>query len=157
MDGRRRVALGAALLALGLLDVYPGPFEEVSPVRPRSVDLWLAEQPGEGAVAEFPFELQEEHSHVFFSLTHGKPILGGFFNAFPPPQYRRIRPVMARFPDQDSVDLLHDLGVRYVIVSRREYADFEGLDESVQALGLSLAVETETESVYLLGLGSARR
>jgi len=157
VTGRRRTALGAGLLALALLDFYPGPFDEISPVQPRPVDLWLSEQPGEGAVAEFPFELQEEHSHVFFSLTHGKPILGGFFNAFPPPQYRRIRPVMARFPDQDSVDLLQDLGVRYVIVARRRYADRLSLDASIRALGLSLAVESEDEAVYLLDVGSAGR
>jgi hypothetical protein len=157
VGGRRRTSLGAALLALALLDFYPGPFEELTPVQPRPVDLWLAEQPGEGVVAEFPFELQEEQSHVFYSLTHGKPILGGFFNAFPPPQYRRIRPVMAGFPDEDSVDLLRDLGVRYVIVARRKYADRLSLDASIRALGLSLAVESEDEAVFLLGLGSAER
>jgi hypothetical protein len=149
--GRRRTALAAGLLALAFLDFYPGHFEELTPVRPRPVDLWLAEQPGQGAVAEFPFELQEEHSHVFFSLYHGKPILGGFFNAFPPPQYRRIRPVMAAFPDRASVDLLQDLGVRYVIVSRVGYPDFAGLEQALRAAGLELAFASADEAVYLLG------
>jgi hypothetical protein len=108
-------------------------------------------------VAEFPFDLQEEQSHVFYSLTHGKPILGGFFNAFPPPQYRRIRPVMGGFPDEDSVDLLRDLGVRYVIVAGRRYAERLSLDASIRALGLRLAVESEDEAVYLLDVDSAGR
>jgi len=148
VGGRRRRALGAALLALALLDFYPGPFEEFTPVQPRPVDLWLAEQPGEGAVAEFPFELQEEQSHVFYSLTHGKLILGGFFNAFPPPQYRRIRPVMAGFPDAESAELLSELGVRYVVVNRDQYPSYSIVDGSIQALGLIPVQEFEGETVY---------
>jgi len=148
VPGRARAALGAALLALALLDFYPGPFEEFTPVRPRPVDLWLAGQPGEGAVAEFPFELQEEQSHVFYSLTHGKPILGGFFNAFPPPQYRRIRPVMAGFPDEASVELLSELGVRYVVVNRDQYPNYPIVDGSIQSLGFIPVQEFEGETVY---------
>jgi hypothetical protein len=146
--GRRRKALGAALLALALIDFYPGPFEEFTPVQPRPVDVWLAGQPEEGAVAEFPFELQEEQSHVFYSLTHGKPILGGFFNAFPPPQYRRIRPVMAGFPDAESAELLSELGVRYVLVNRDQYPNYSIVDRSIQALGLIPVQEFEGETVY---------
>ncbi len=108
-------------LALMLFDFYPGPFEQFAPVEPRPVDHWLAEQAGDGAVAEFPFRLQTEQLHVYYTLEHGKPYLGGFFNAFPPPQYRRIRPVMAEFPSERSVELLGELGVEYVLVSGETY------------------------------------
>jgi hypothetical protein len=154
--GRRRNALGAALLALALLDFYPGPFEEFTPVRPRPVDLWLAEQPGEGAVAEFPFELQEEQSHVFFSLTHGKPILGGFFNAFPPPQYRRIRGVMDGFPSEASAKLARELGVVYVVVDRERYPDYPTVDAGIRSLGFVTVMEDANETVYELAGSESR-
>ncbi len=133
--GKRRWALGVGLLALALLDFYPGPFTEFSSTEPRPVDLWLARQPGQGAVAEFPFDLQEEHSHVFYSLIHGKPILGGFFNAFPPPQYRRIQPVMAGFPDEGSIRMLLELDVHYVIVDQRRFAELSDLEIQLRNFG----------------------
>jgi hypothetical protein len=147
VGAKRRTALGASLLALALFDFYPGPFQEFTPVEPRPVDRWLAEQPGLGAVAEFPFELQEEQSHVYFSLTHGKPILGGFFNAFPPPQYRRIRPVMAGFPDVASIQLLQELGVQYVILGKSRYPSASA---TLQGRGLIARLETSDGFVFEL-------
>jgi hypothetical protein len=108
-------------------------------------------------VAEFPFDLQEEQSHVFYSLTHGKPILGGFFNAFPPQQYRRIRPVMAGFPSQEAVDLLLDLGVQYVIVQTKMQANHSEVDALLRSSGFNHARLFESESVYELTLPAQPR
>jgi hypothetical protein len=154
--GRRRIALGAGLLVLALFDFYPGHFEDFTPVRPRPVELWLAEQPGQGAVAEFPFELQEEQSHVFFSLTHGKPILGGFFNAFPPPQYRRIQGVLGEFPTREGVDLLARLGVQYVVVETDSYTDLSAVDTLLGEGGFNDVEITESISVYVLAAPAQR-
>jgi hypothetical protein len=148
VGGRQRTALGVGLLALTLIDFYPGPFREVTPVEPRPVDLWLATQPGQGAVAEFPFELQEEQSHVFYSLTHGKPILGGFFNAFPPPQYRRIRGIMEGFPSEASAELVRELGVAYVVVDRKRYPEYPTVDAGIRSLGFVPVMEDANETVY---------
>ena len=133
---RRRNIVGIALVALALLDFYPGPIEKFVRVEPRAVDLWLAEQPGRGAVVEFPFYLQEEQAHVFYSLTHGKPILGGFFNAFPPPQYRRLKPIMAGFPDEASVQALRDLEVEYVILNSEPYSNSTEAISQMESTGL---------------------
>lgn len=148
--GRRwRNAAGVTVLALALLDFYPGPIEQFSTVEPRPVDLWLAEQPGEGAVAEFPFDLQEEQAHVYFSLVHGKPILGGFFNAFPPPQYRRLRPIMDGFPDDASVQELRRLGVGYVIVATEAFSDPKATIAATEQFGLVPAVSFSGTYVFV--------
>lgn len=148
--GRRGSVLLVLLTALVLFDFYPGPFEQLTQVRPRAVDSWLASQPDKGAVAEFPFSLEQEQVNVFYTLTHGKPFLGGFFNAFPPPQYLRIQPVMAGFPDQASVATLRELGVHYILVEASAYPDVDGLRTELAAMNAAFVVNMDGELVFVL-------
>jgi hypothetical protein len=145
-----RYIVGLLFVALAL-DFYPGPFENWSKVEPRPVDRYLAGQPGNGAVAQFPFYLEEDQLHVYYTLYNGKPFLGGFFNAYPPEQYRRIRPVMEGFPDGASLDELKALGVRYVLIDIRAYADPASVDRGLRAHGLVSQGTYGSESVYLVG------
>ena len=111
------------LLALVIFDFYPGPYTQTAKIAPRPVDLWLAEQPGSGAVVQMPFVQSEDQEQTYYTLFHGKPFVGGFFNAFPPPQYIRIRQVLGKFPDYPSIELLKALGVQYVVVDTKSYPD----------------------------------
>lgn len=149
-----RTPAGVLLLAMVWLDFYPGPFKEFSKVEPRAVDQWLATQPGNGAVAEFPFWLEEEQFHVYSTLTHGRPFLGGFFNAFPPPQYQRIRPVMEEFPNEASVRLLEELGVHYVLVERGLYQNFTMVDRLIRNLGMKYQANLDGVVVYEIPLAN---
>jgi hypothetical protein len=143
-----RTPLTLGILALVFLDFYPGPYTSFAKVQARPVDAWLASQPGQGVVAQFPFYEEEDQDQVYNTLVHGKPFLGGFFNAFPPPQYRRIRPVMDGFPDQASVDLLRELNVEYVIVDSTAYDDFPSIMVAIDELGLKLTGTFGTDYVY---------
>jgi hypothetical protein len=149
--GGRRVApiIGLSILALVFLDFYPGPYEDFAKIEPRPVDYWLAEQPGDGAVAQFPFDQVQDQIQIYYTLTHSKPFLGGFFNAFPPPQFRRIKSVMEDFPDPASLDLLEELGVEYVVVDESAYADFDGALAEMEFLGLSRVAILDKEHVFL--------
>ena len=131
-----RSAIVLGLLALIFLDFYPGPYVDFARIQARPVDYWLATQPGEGLVAQFPFYQEEDQDQVYNTLIHGKPFLGGFFNAFPPAQYSRIRPVMEGFPDHASVDLLNELNVEYVIVDSTAYPDFPIVLREIESLGM---------------------
>lgn len=130
------VLIGIAAALLIFLDFYPGPFTQFAQVKPRSVDLWLASQPGDGAVAIFPFSMEEDQIQVYYTLVNHKPFLGGFFNAYPPRQYRKLQPVMAGFPDQASITALAGLGVEYVLVSNAAYQDPGEVLRQAQDLGL---------------------
>ena len=143
----QRLALGAFLVALVVMDFIPkaAPMFEV---RPRAVDAWLRDQPGNGAVAQFPFDLSEDQYQVYYTSVHRKPFLGGFFNAFPPTQYQSIRPVMTGFPDSASVALLKELRIEYVIVSESGYSEFAAVEAEILHLGLCPAVALEGEHVY---------
>lgn len=153
LSGRWVPLLGAGLLGLILLDFYPGPFERLQRVDPRPVDRWLASQPGDGAVAVFPFDLEQDQVQVYYSLLNGKPFLGGFFNAYPPDQYLRIRPIMDGFPDGVSLEELRALGVAYVLVNEPDYPQPSQIESALRSQGLSLAGRFGGIAVYVFGAG----
>jgi hypothetical protein len=140
--------VGIALLVLVFIDFYPGVLRGFSVTQARPVDTWLAAQPDTGAVAQFPFIEESDQGQVYNTLVHQKPFLGGFFNANSPEQYARIGATMDTFPSQDSVDLLRQLGVSYVVVDSPKYENFPDTDRKIQSLGLTLLHISEAEYVY---------
>jgi hypothetical protein len=140
--------VGIALLLLVFVDFYPGIFTRLSMLDARPVDYWLADQPGTGAVAQFPFSQEKEQYLVYVSLVHQKPYLGGLFSANEPEQYRRIQPVMDGFPSIESMDLLRNLGVAYVVVDSLAYSDYSKIDQAIQSLGMQLIHVEGSDYVY---------
>jgi hypothetical protein len=144
---RLQYVIGCLLILLVVVDFLPGPVP-VFEVRPRAVDLWLRDEPGNGAVAQLPFDLEEDQYHIYYTSIHGKPFLGGMFNAFPPEQYQRIRPIMEGFPDAESIGLLRALGTQYVVVSEAWYPEFAAVEAKLLRGGLCPSVALEGEHVY---------
>lgn len=147
---RRALPLTALLLALAFFDFYPGPYTEMAAVQARPVDQWLAQQPGQGAVAQFPFWQAEDQDQVYNTLVHGKPFIGGFFSANQPEQYLRIRPVLEKFPSAEGAALLRQLGVQWVLLDTRAYADMAAARAELEALGLRYVTTLENEAVFEL-------
>lgn len=143
---RRRYLATLALLLLVCLDFYPGPYQQFARVEPRPVDIWLAQQADDGAVIQFPFSQSEDQEQTYYTLFHGKPFVGGFFNAFPPPQYSRVRPIFEHFPDAQSVALLGDLGAYYVLIDRDVYD--ESIRQRCEALGLMYETQLGDQLVF---------
>ena len=69
--------VGSVLQVARLLAFYPEPYKEFAQVKTRPVDTWLAEQAGDGAVAQISF--YEVEDQVYNPLVRGKPFIGGFF------------------------------------------------------------------------------
>lgn len=145
---KRRTLVLTGLLVLVLIDLYPGTFKTFARIDARPIDYWLASQPDPGAVAQFPFTQEADQDLIYNTLVHGKPYLGGFFNANQPEQFRRIRPVMETFPSRESVDLLRRLGVAYVVVDSSGYPDYSQVDAAIQAHGLVRLNMIDQEFVY---------
>jgi hypothetical protein len=140
--------MAAGLLILVFIDFYPGPITNLAPITSSPADYWLATQPDIGAVAVFPFADEANQSQVYDTLIYQKPYLGGFFNANSPEQFTRIQPVMDNFPSSESIDMLKQLGVAYVIVDSSRYSNYLMVDQKIQSLGLRLLQICETEYVY---------
>ncbi|HEX9018318.1 MAG TPA: hypothetical protein VF806_03985 [Anaerolineaceae bacterium] len=145
-----RWPLAALLILLVFVDFYPGPYRQFATVSARPVDAWLAQQTGQGAVAQFPASELEDQDQVYNTLVHGKPFIGGFFSANQPSQYQRIRPVLDQFPSPEGVALLRALGVQWVLFDLRQYPDFPPLRKQVEALGLRYVNTIGAQAVFEL-------
>lgn len=149
IKGRWQVGAAAALIALALLDFYPGPYTgQLTKIERRPLDAWLAAQPGNGAVAMFPFEQVQDQINIFVNLIHGKPFIGGLFNAYQPSQYLNIKPTLDQFPAPQAVDLLHELGITYIVVDKTAYPDLSILVRELKAEGLVLLTDLDQHQVY---------
>lgn len=140
--------IAAGLLVLVFIDFYPGPIADIKPIENDPASVWLATQPDTGSVAVFPFISESDQGQVYDTLIYQKPFLGGYFNANQPDQYTRIGPVMQGFPSLQSVDLLKQLDVAYVVVYSVEYSDYPTVDQTIQSLGLRLLQVCNSEYVY---------
>jgi hypothetical protein len=63
-----------------------------------------------------PFYLNDDQAGTYYTLYHEKPFIGGFFNAFPPPQYSAIKGLMETFPSRESLAEANQLGVEYFLM-----------------------------------------
>ncbi len=146
---RWRTAAASGLILLALLEFYPGPYTgQLTEIGPRPVDSWLEAQPGDGAVAMFPFDQVEEQFNVYANLITGKPFIGGLFNANQPPQYTYIKPILVQFPAPEALTLLRELGITYVMVVKAGYPDLVMLDSQLAAGGLTELVDLDQHRVY---------
>lgn len=150
LKGRSRPGqgvVGLIVLVAVLLDYFPG-FQSLTRVSGRSVDGWLASQPGPGAIVQFPAWELARPEQAYYASIHGKPSIGGAFASYPPPQFRRIYGVLQSFPDPRSMALMRELGVRWIVVDSQQYGDFGEVERGIEALGLRRAGDFDGEFVY---------
>jgi len=123
--GARRAVISVVLLALLLVDLaaVPLPFG-VSLARPRPSDEWLAQQPGEFAVMQFPFRARAYAGPSLYGMmTHGKPLAYASGMTFFPLPYTAKLETLYAFPSAECIDLLKSWDVKYILVGATRYAD----------------------------------
>jgi hypothetical protein len=111
------------------------PFE----IETTAADRWLDSRPKPFVVAEFPVPAtQDEATHarrntlfMQHSTAHWQKIVHGY-SGVEPNHYTRLQGLLARFPDDESLNALVDLGVTYVVMhpylyeyDRSDLADVE--------------------------------
>ena len=114
-----KLALAALLLAGLNLEYLSLPQRMMSFPVGRDIPptyRWLAEQKGDFAVVELPMagNIYHDAGYMYFSLFHGKKLLNGY-SGFLPPTAVFVRELFQDYPSRVSLDLLQDLGVKYVI------------------------------------------
>jgi hypothetical protein len=126
-----RKSVGAPLLAgLALLFVIeasqsPMPVYPFVP-GPEPRHQFLAEQPGDFAVVEFPIDpLNHTLStrQIFNSIHHWKKLLVGYSGFQTEENIERLQRLNSSFPSDECLDELQELGVRYVMVLEARYGD----------------------------------
>jgi len=118
-------------------------------VRPQPVDEWLAAQKGDFAVIQYPLDRSWYGDQLYRAVTHGKKIAYGY-GTFLPRAYREAEDVLRRFPDLESMGLLRDWNVRYVLVSASWYgAEWGEMARKLAATpGLRHVLTIRDEPIY---------
>ncbi|MBC7262805.1 MAG: hypothetical protein H5T64_00430 [Chloroflexi bacterium] len=119
----RPLAVAGVLLALVLFEFAVEPTQMgLASAAPRAIDKWLAAQPGDFAVIEFPIDSALTGRGLFGTITHGKAIAYGY-GTFYPAGFQAARAELSQFPSEASVDILRRWGVRYALVDTVRYGD----------------------------------
>jgi hypothetical protein len=161
-EARPLLVAVVGLLAVGEGAMRPGAVLGGKPVidtaqAPPGVYRWLAQQPGEFAVAELPMQTLGEgkpafHESVYmvYSTLHWKRLLNGFAG-IEPAQYAALRESLADFPAPEAVAALRARGARYVVLHRGGYGPHKWARMARELEGapaLFLALEQDGDSVY---------
>jgi hypothetical protein len=149
-------AVTCMILAEGVIIPYTD-FTAISTIQ-RPVDYWLAQQPEGTAAIEYPWPYRNKNA-LYSQTIHGQPIVNGYAPHIP--QYlQRVPEVMSTWPNEASVRVLHDWGVRYVLVNVSNTNKFyeEQLAELRALPGLNLLKvfpgAAEHESVHIFQIAS---
>ena len=152
VSGLRRRTLVTAVIGAALLGEFAFVPLAGMPYRVElpSADRWLDAQPKPFGVVDLPLTdsssliRREERAAQFMvhSMAHWQPIVEGYSGTSPPP-YGVWYDTLTHFPDEASLKLLKEIGVRYAVVHLdlippSERADFE---QRVAASGDHIALE----------------
>jgi hypothetical protein len=149
-----RDAVGWGVIALVVLDflaipaLWPISQPYLSETKPRAVDLWLSTQE-RGALIQFPIAL--EGPQLYYSITHGRQMAMGY-GTFVPRPFQEKRAVLDTFPSVESLAVLAEWQVRYVLVRSAGYGDrWPEVSARIGELeGLRLVQRMEGIDVYVL-------
>ncbi|HBG47735.1 MAG TPA: hypothetical protein DDW94_12225 [Deltaproteobacteria bacterium] len=119
---RSRKALIAAASVIMMIEFAEFPdFRITRPASPR-VYAWLAVQPGEFAIAEYPFGGPDDpyttYDYMFNQRTHGKPLVNSPAAGTLPDEFVSSIRTIDR---TGAVEALNAAGVRYVVIHRDKY------------------------------------
>jgi hypothetical protein len=143
LTGVAQLAVGAgltAVLALALLaELFTVPMPIVKVDRSDYITApyhWLAEQPGNDPVMEFPAATKGDDvaAQMYWSTLHWKPIVGGYSGFAPRAHDELIKAFSAdlkrpngtvaenvSYVTPDNIGVLQALGVRYLVIHRYGY------------------------------------
>jgi hypothetical protein len=117
--GAYAALLPAAMLLPLCVDLLPGA-AEVTAIRPRPVDLWLAEQPGDFVIAALPARNDQVNYRTSLgSLYHARHAVAYNHPDHLPRAYREFMRLAAPFPGESSFVRLRQLGIHYLLLEKR--------------------------------------
>jgi hypothetical protein len=139
-------AVLATLIAFDFAALPPG----VTPTSGRAVDHWLAEQPSQFTIFQFPLERAIHGSQMYYTVVHQKRIAYGY-GTFIPPEFRAYMPRLSTFPSADSLEVLENWDIKYILVNTRAYRDrWPDVLRQIKASPLVFVQELGSIQVYQL-------
>ncbi len=149
--GRWRNRFVVALLCAGIIvEFAPMPYAlGYARVQPQPVDVWLAKQPGQGLVIQFPLDRTWFGYPLYEARWHGKPVAYGY-GTFVPADYQAAAAPLETFPGRPALDLLRSWGVRYIIIAQESMASSnpDAIDTLNHTPGIELVWAGTDRSLY---------
>lgn len=132
---RLRKPAAAIILALIFIDLLPGQLNSFT-LKPRPVDLWLAEQPGDFSVGFIPPGHGFNYDNLYGSLFHGKRITAYAHPTHQPEAFRRFDKRLTNFPEISSLKAIRQLNLDYIILLKNyfdgeEHTSWEEVETSL--------------------------
>lgn len=117
---RRLVRIGAVfiLILLLLLEFNFRRTVTTTQQMQRSVDVWLAAQPEQSVIIEYPLNYTMKPQSLYYASAHGQRIVHG--SSLPTTHLAEIRPILEQWPGMAALELLAELEVRYILVYGNE-------------------------------------
>ena len=151
--GHRSMARYAvALTIVGLATLDSIVFLGMASVAPRSVDRWLAAQPGKFPVMEYPIpEYAYSGPAMYSTRLTGKQIIMGYASNPPNAPYFET---LSTFPSPQALDLLQQWGTKFVLVNQKLYQNgsvFWRLWQTSASLAPAIQKSDRLNEVAVLG------
>ncbi|MEW5981225.1 MAG: hypothetical protein AB1806_02515 [Acidobacteriota bacterium] len=130
LSSRRRLAWAAGAGLMMVVEFAAMPLATVpADLRIPAADQWLSTRPGRFAIVEFPVpdpsnagaSARLNSTYMLHSMAHWQKTVHGH-SGFQPPFHDMLYRQLQRFPDEDTIRLLAETGVRYIIVHAELYA-----------------------------------
>ncbi len=146
----QKVAVGLFTLVVLLICVDYKVNMPLSQLEPRPVDLWLADQPGDGSVVQFPIQDSFQPTYIYGSLFHHKALFGTFYGAYLPKEYDLLLPDLRKFPNEKGIQILKDRKIDYILVDSKRYQDWASVKKSLDSSSLIFKTVIDNYYVYVL-------
>lgn len=124
-----------ALVAIEFTNVPPWRFVPVTGSAIPKVYHWLAKQPGDIIVAEYPLASSEEYpttEYLFYQRIHNKRLLNG---GYPNSRADRVRQTLVDLEQPSLGEKINKIGIKYLIVHRSRYGEGMILDINKRYFG----------------------
>ncbi len=150
-NGKWRIVFSGLVIMLVLFEFWNWPPYRVTDVsKTPPVYEWLAEQPGDFTIVEYP--LKNDYEYLFWQRIHRKPLVNG---AMPGTYAEKVRKVIVNITGSKTPGVLRWLGAKYVIFHPDKYLNEEEATTVIGAVpdlskvtGLRFVREFEGVQVY---------
>jgi hypothetical protein len=157
VQSKHRTLLLAIVSTLLVVEFIAIPFRTVPyAVTIPAADRWLNGQPKPFVVAEVPVQPLDRYqtAYMLHSMAHWQKTVHGY-SGMRPPLHEQLYGQLRRFPDDDSLKSLNELGVTYIVVHISEYHEAGEWDEVERRLAtyaerLKLEYQDRAARVYSL-------
>jgi hypothetical protein len=144
--------LWGLFIGLALFELWWAPSDMITPKFERPVDRWLATQPEQFAIMEYPLSNAFTAEQLIYTRAHGKPIVHGYATYFSF-VFSRQHPELVMFPHATALEQLAGWNVRYILidVAGPGAAEAQALLKDVAAIPC-LSPATIQDSVHVFEL-----